>query len=67
MVPYKCGETFEVFKEDCERYFDELHSHPRKRKYEGTIMDVVNLDNNYEFWVSIWQLREMIEERKNKI
>ena len=66
-VPYKVGETFEVFKEDCEKYFDELHSHPRKRNFEVPIIDVVVLDNNYEFWLSYGQLKKMIEERNNNI
>ena len=66
LIPYQVGDTFEVFKEDCEKYFDELHSHPRKRNFEVPIMDVVVLDNNYEFWLSYGQLREMIERHTPK-
>ncbi len=58
ICPYQVGDVYEVKKSDCEKYHHQ--SHPRKHHEEVPIVDVVDTDNEIEFWLSEGQLRELV-------
>jgi len=58
ICPYKEGDLYTVNKTDCEELYSQ--SHPRKYRAEEPIIDVVDMDNNVEFWLSEAQLRSLV-------
>ena len=51
-------DTFWVEKSKCKNHYDQ--EHPRRLKYEVSIIDLVELDSGREFWVSIAQLGYLV-------